>query len=525
MSIDSTGSSNSSQLSRRTFLGAAGVGASAAVLGGVTRVEAETYDRGLRAQEIRTDVIVVGGGMGGLTSAVRAARAGARVIVLEKAAQPGGTMRESAGGVWTYGSYEQIRNDVPEGDPALQKALFDTLPKAYAFYEEIGAPIGGSTNAVLPMSRTIAPVAFTNVLIADLEEHGGRVMVETAMIRLLVNREQEVIGVLAEGPSGPVYLFSRAVILATGGWAGNSQMVQANITRQFGSVYQRNCGYNHLQPYLTGDGLIAATEIGAAVSEGGFDSFYGHLLPARPARFTHPLVNYSMYHGQYCVVLNLDGRRFTDEAAGRFSSRKLEAGYGEQLVNQEVARQRDATAVYVWDHHINQTQAVEGVQVLGSIDKIKAFKDAGAPVAIADTIEDLARQMEGWNRGLSADVVLRELEQYNEAARNGRTHMLDVPKRSKDHALPLINPPYYAAMGQTGLTGPMGGLQVDPEGRVLSRGGRPIPGLFASGIDIGNIGNYVYMGFLCYGASFGYITGPLAAAQPEPKGGWEIAFS
>jgi len=221
------------------------------------------------------------------------------------------------------------------------------------------------------------------------------------------------------------------------------------------------------------------------------------------------------------VAVNLRGQRFADEARGRVGSREL-VRTAEELINQETARQPEATAAYIWDHHINQTYALAG-QSLGNIDKYEAFRQAGAPVARAETVEELAALMEGWNLGIPAEQVVRNLTDYNDAAGNGRAWALPVPKQSAEHAIPLTQPPYYAVLGQTGITGPMGGLKADPQGRVLSRGGRPIPGLYAAGIDIGNIGDHVYLGFLGYGAAFGFISGGNAARQPEPSGGWEVA--
>ncbi|MDX1566948.1 MAG: FAD-dependent oxidoreductase [Longimicrobiales bacterium] len=504
-----------SKISRKGFLGAAGAGAAAAALGGVGTAEAAATQEAARVE--RTDVVVVGAGMGGLTAAVRAQEQGADVVLLEKASEPGGTMRESEGVVWTYGSYDEIRANIPDGDPDLQRTVFDMLPTVYEFYEGLRAPIsprGGDR------SRQIAPVAFTNLLVGLFQRDGGTLLVDTPMVRLLTNPRHEVIGVLADSPDGPVNYLANAVILATGGWAGNAAMVNHHITRHFGSLYQRNCGFNGLQPALTGDGYWAASAVGAAPSQGGFDSFYGHVLPARPARFTHPLGNYSIYHGQWTVTVNLEGVRFTDESRGKVRGRDVRAG--EQIVCQEIARQPEATAAYIWDEPINQDQAL-AENNLGDFDKFDAFRDAGAPVARANSLEELADQMERWGRGIPASRVLETIREYNGAAENGRAWALPVPKGNSEYARPIDEPPFYAVLGTTGITGPHGGLKANTEGQILSRGGRPIPGLYAAGIDIGGIGNYVYMGFLCYGAVFGYIAGANAAAQPEPAGGWEIS--
>ena len=139
--------------------------------------------------------------MGGLTAATRALQEGADVVLLEKPYEPGGTMKHSEGVVWTYGRYEDMRNDAPDGDPELQRTVFDGILDAYAFYESVGAPLGAAASPTA-RSRRIAPVAFTNYLSRLFDREGGRLMVETGMLGLLSNMNHEVIGVAAEGPNG-----------------------------------------------------------------------------------------------------------------------------------------------------------------------------------------------------------------------------------------------------------------------------------------------------------------------------------
>src|SRR5690606_8333628 len=108
------------------------------------------------------------------------------------------------------------------------------------------------------------------------------------------------------------------------------------------------------------------------------------------------------------------------ESAGRAGARDFTRRQ-EQLINQLVARQPEATAAYVWDAVIDREHACADCE-LGSIDKYPAFRYAGAPVARADTLRELAEQMAGWGRGIPAETVLRELQEYNTAAKAGKAH-------------------------------------------------------------------------------------------------------
>ncbi len=517
-------------LSRRRLLGGAAAGVAAGAVGGLTNV---TKAWGAPAvpkravQEMTADVVVAGAGMGGLTAAVRAQHAGARVILLEKGEQPGGTCAHSEGGI-ANSDYEDMRRNSPDGDPVVQRAVYDNIEPFYAFMEEIQAPmtrpvagmaLGGQQEGQR-QGRTIPPVVWVRFMVGELEDGGGTLLTETPITGIESNDRREIVGVLAEGPDGPIRIRTKAVILATGGWAHNAEMVNKHITRE--QVWQRNVSNGRDTPLFTGDGFHLASQLGAAPSKGGWDAFYGYSLPARPGRPVEPMANVSMYHGQYAVALNLYGRRYADESGGKWGSRGPEfTRRSAQIQNQEGARQVEATTIHVWDEAINRDYACADC-ALGGVDRFRAYQSAGAPVATADNLEELANQIEGWGRGTPAERVTEELRQYNQAAENGRAWALPVPKTGADsgHVLPITTGPFYAVLGTAGITAPYGGLRADTQGRVLDRFDRPISGLYAAGVDIGGFSTYAYLGNLTIGAAFGYASGTHSAQQPDPSGGW-----
>lgn len=70
------------------------------------------------------DLLVIGGGMAGLTAAAHMAAEGGSVVLVEKAERTGGSAR-FAGFVWTTPTVEEMRRVNPDGDPALAAALVD----------------------------------------------------------------------------------------------------------------------------------------------------------------------------------------------------------------------------------------------------------------------------------------------------------------------------------------------------------------------------------------------------------------
>jgi 3-oxosteroid 1-dehydrogenase len=81
------------------------------------------------AYDREVDLLVVGTGAGALVAALRAARAGAEVLVVEKGALWGGTSATSGGGIWIPGSHL-----------AAQAGHPDDLDEAFGYIRRLTAP-------------------------------------------------------------------------------------------------------------------------------------------------------------------------------------------------------------------------------------------------------------------------------------------------------------------------------------------------------------------------------------------------
>jgi phytoene dehydrogenase-like protein len=109
------------------------------------------------------EVIVAGAGMAGLAAAAHARRRGASVLLLEKLARPGGSMRLSAGRFWRHETLEAFSAACPDGDPALQELVHARLDADLDWLEELGAPVVEREGAT---GRRFDPEVLTDALVA-----------------------------------------------------------------------------------------------------------------------------------------------------------------------------------------------------------------------------------------------------------------------------------------------------------------------------------------------------------------------
>jgi len=226
------------------------------------------------------DLLVAGGGMAGMAAAARAIELGLEVVVAEKGDEVGGSAALSAGIVWTAPDVETARRVAPEGDPALLRALVEGFDAAIERVRDAGVVVSERWSGQMGFG-----VAH-HVDLSSLLEHyrapmAGALSTRTTVAELRVDGDGAVCGALLDGPDGPIEVAARAVLLATGGFQGDAELVGRLVGWGAERMPVRS------NPGSVGDGLRLGRAAGAALSA-SLDRFYGHLIPIASAASKRP---------------------------------------------------------------------------------------------------------------------------------------------------------------------------------------------------------------------------------------------
>ena len=508
------------------------------------------------------DVIVVGSGNAGFSSAVSARESGAaKVLLLEKAP------KEWAGGntTFTAGAYRTVfnglhdvlplvHNSTPEmakkidmepyteedfmndlkrvtnnrSDPALASALVKESNATTKWLAKNGVKFQLSFNRQayeingrhrfwggMVLSVVDGGKGLTRQHQANAAHKGVIVRYDSPVVRVLSDDAGQVTGVTVRSKGDTIYnAMSRGgVVLCAGGFEADSSLRAQYLGSGWDLAYVRGT------PYNTGDCLkLAMNDLGARPA-GNWSGCHSTCWDANaPVEAGDQILTNQFTKSGYPLGLmfNAEGNRFVDEGVDM-------RNYTYAKFGREILRQPSGIAFQIWD--------ANGVKWLRS----EEYSDEVVEKIRGNTIEEIAKQL--GHKGLTnTRGFLDGMRDYNAAVEAFQRENPDIAfdpakkdglstrslneglKLDKTNwAVPIIKPPFLAVKVTCGITFTFGGLKIDAESAaVMSRiTGRPIPGLFCAGEMVGGLfyDNYPGGSGLTSGAVFGRKAGQSAAQR------------
>lgn len=446
------------------------------------------------------DVLVVGAGLAGHCAALAAASAGARVLLLESEAAPGGSSLISAG----FFAFA--------GTPLQREAAIADSPGLLE--EDLRAVGGGVADPALLRAYAEGQLALHDWLVARgvrfaaLEQGGGQTVARAHRtdpaglmdcLGRAVAAEPRIVrrvGVRAtalrrDGPrvSGIVTaqgetLRAGAVVLSTGGFSMSEDLLARFAPGQDAAIRVGGAGSR-------GDGLRMALDVGAGLRD--MDHIQGTFGAHRDSGGPRYEALLAFYLG--AIIVNAEGRRFVDESISYkpigTACLRQPGGRAFQLFDQAVFERGEA-GVPLFDF---EAQRAAGRLVSAETPAALARACGMDPAVLAATLAD-------YNAGVAAGAA---------PGRNGLCNGTGTPP-------PIEEPPFHAFPCGTALLATYCGLAVDAEGAVLDEVGQRIPGLFAAGEITGGFHGAAYMTGSALGKAgvFGLAAGAAAARSANP---------
>lgn len=422
--------------------------------------EAETE----KAEDTETDIVIVGAGGAGLSAAIEATNNGANVIVVEKMAFMGGNTNYATGGMNAAGtkyqeakgiqdSAELFYQDTMKGghnknNPELLKYFTEKSAETIYWLESLGADLsevgrsgGQSVDRIhkgpggMPIGTHLMDV-FTN----QAEELGIDVRLNTKAVEIL-SEGNTVTGIRVENKDGAYNINAKAVILASGGFGANPELVEkykASL-KGFGTTNQ---------PGATGDALLMVEKLDVSLTDIAEIQTHPTVVPFYNEMITEGI------RGDGAILVNREAKRFIDELETR------------DVVSEAILSQEGKSAFLILDK-----------QVLDTASTYEKYKEQGF-LKEASTLAELAGLMQ-----IDPTVLEQTVAGYNEYVK-GKSDP-DFGRTSLN--VELVTAPFYYVEISPAIHHTMGGVTINTNCEVINNSGEIVEGLFAAGEVTGGI--------------------------------------
>ncbi len=511
--------------------------------GDAESLKTKTAQINTAVEEMTADVVVVGGGASGSGAALAAAGKGAKVILLEKAAgvSGAGTMagvmfadhsslqKEAGKEVDTQWLYDQYITDsnynanaalvtkVISESSATVEWLMENGVRLTLLDAGYGAQYNHKGMPTTAHGYTDGGSAAIQTLHERIAELGGEVLYETPGEELIFDADGKVAGVAAKKPDGTTLnIHAKSVILATGGFGGNKEMMAEYFGEKAGTG---------LVGTATGDGLKMAWSAGAAEHGSNvaqwfgmkYDSAKSKEMPNGTGKLTELVRNPLLFVDKYGNRFGNEEEAYESAALGTMMYNLPDAKMYivlDQGIVSEVA-EKGLADVFVdrWGHFYGQgVSYVENgktVDLDASTENLRTPKDytetleeaVAAGVAYkADSIEELAQL-------LGMDNLTETVNAYNQLCADKN----DTQFHKDAHFLYAVDEgPYYVVETALRCLGTLGGVKINENMQAVDQQNIPVANLYAVGADAGGMYGNSYVMFEGGTLGFAYISGRVA---------------
>jgi succinate dehydrogenase/fumarate reductase flavoprotein subunit len=458
-------------------------------------------------------VIVVGGGLAGMSAAHTILEHGGRVVVIDKSAFCGGNSTKATSGINAAGSRAQRKLNIPdtpeifEADTTASAAEGARPPLIKALTHQSGAAVdwladrfGLDVSVVARLAAHSFPrthrgkerfpgMALTyglmEALDAEAQKPNAKVRVlNKAKVTELIRNGEEVVGVKYE-KDGKTFTEMGPVIICTGGFGADftSNSLLASIQTQWRTMeaWQKTSRAGQQNkiisqtfkdvpallslpttngPHCTGDGIKLALGVGAT-------TYDLHAVQVHPTGLIDPsdkdnkvkFLAAEALRGSGGIIINNKGEKFCDDLG-----------------------KRDYVTMRMWQDGNTPHRLILNSKARDQIAwHCEHYEGRGLMKAM--TGEELAKEM-----GIPVSKLRETFNEYNEAAKNPEDPVKNKWGKKYFHSMPWdANDKFMVAQITPVVHYCMGGVAADEFSQVLTGSNSVIPGLYVAGEAQGGV--------------------------------------